>query len=148
MSTSVNVVYANSRENVAHRTYQSYDILIPTQFADLGDQLFKFQQSAIDMSAVYGVQNATLVDIVGWTTNHPRLPCAFINLYPTRSKELSSPYKRYATLIESNGLVVAGIFIVSLQESMRLRGNCLINMDHLQDGLIAKLERQVSRYLT
>jgi len=94
--------------------YGEYTILVPEQFSpDDSTLLMRLQVLAIDVAAIFKVERDTMVNVASFTTTGA--PCTHINFSPISRDKFDYSAFTPLSLIEKNGLVVAGVCVTSLK---------------------------------
>lgn len=101
--------------------YKGYNVVIPTQFSELANNLVEAQLHAIDIGAVYKVKDHTRVDVLAQVTGYA---CAFMNIGSTERIGLSNLPALLGVpvaLLTKESLVVAGVFLLSVLRCMAVQ---------------------------
>jgi hypothetical protein len=110
--------YAPSTDHVFE--YERFTIVLPKKYASCSEFLVRSQELAIDSGAVYYVKRDTNVHILGWTPGRPQRVCIHVNLCPVARDKLHYPPDCIIALLERDGLVVAGVFLLSIAKAIAL----------------------------
>lgn len=113
-----------------------YTIIVPVKFQSISDQLVQLQAKAINEHAVSEVEKDTRVHFV-WTAKGQT--CVLINFRPILRNNFEYSAFLPLSLVERNGLVVAGVCVTSLHRCYGL--------EDCQKCLSLRLEEELTLFL-